>query len=146
MSQHLISSLDDMRAAIKDLIKIKRKAHDTETKGPDDIKDISGLYPFHGARAFSHIFASDADEWYFNFNTGGINPKYKADLQELFDDLEAQWFYVNAPFDNTIMHFDGLKNKGRIIDVPSIARIEFNEHGKIPGMEETYLSLDYLAR
>jgi DNA polymerase I-like protein with 3'-5' exonuclease and polymerase domains len=147
MSQHLISSLSDMKACIKDLIKVPRKAHDTETKGPDDKPDISGLYPFHGARAFSHIFATEHDEFYFNFNgAGGINPKYKADLQELFEDPKALWFYVNAIFDNTIMHFDGLKNKGRIVDVPSIARIEFNNHGKIPGLEETFLSLDYLAK
>lgn len=145
MSRHLITSLDDMRACIKDLVKIDRLAHDTETKGPDASPDVSGLYPFHGARSFSHIFASEQDEFYFNFNIGGINPKYKPEMQEIFEDQKRLWFYVNAIFDNTIMHFDGLKNKGRIADVPSLARVEYNEHGRQAWMDESFLSLNYLA-
>lgn len=143
--KYLINSLSDMKSSIKDLIQHDRLAHDTETKGPDNMQDISGLYPFHGARAFSHIFATREDEYYFNFNTGGINPKYKADLQEIFEDPTRLFYYVNAPFDNTIMHFDGLKNKGRIFDCPAIARVEFNEHGRQAWMDESYLSLAYLA-
>ena len=44
------------------------------------------------------------------------------------------------------MHFDGFKNKGRIFDCPSIARVEFNEHGKQAWMDESFLSLEYLAK
>lgn len=145
MGQYLINSLTEMKSTIKELISHDRLAHDTETKGPDDKQDISGLYPFHGARSFAHIYATGADEFYFNFNTGGINPKYKQDLQEIHEDPKRLIFYVNAIFDNTIMHFDGLENKCRIADIGALARVEFNEHGKIPGAEEENLSLEYLS-
>lgn len=144
--RYLINNVADMKAAIKDLIQQPRLAHDTETEGPENQPDISGLYPFHGSRSFSHIFATATDEFYFNFNKGGIDPKRKGDLQEIFEDPLRLYFYVNAIFDNTIMHFDGLKNKGRIVDCPSIARVEYNEHGNQPWMDESYLSLDYLAK
>lgn len=142
MSRYLINSLTEMKSTIKELIKHDRLSHDTETYGPPD---VGGLFPFHGSRSFSHIFATHEDEFYYNFNTGGINPKYKADLQEVFEERSRIFFYVNAVFDNTIMHYDGLKNKGRIVDCPAIARVEFNEHGKQKWMDESFLSLAYLA-
>lgn len=145
MASHLIESVSDLREAVKEITSHSRLSHDTETKGPANALDISGLYPFHGARSFSHIIATKEDEFYFNFNTGGINPKYKKELQPIFDDKDRIIFYVNGIFDACISHFDGIEIKSRIVDCPSIARIEYNKHGKIPGQEESFLSMEYLA-
>ena len=145
MAQHLISNLKDLKEAVKEITDHDRLAHDTETKGPDDQEDISGLYPFHGARAFAHIIATAKDEYYFNFNTGGINPKYKERLQPIFDDKGRIIFYCNAIFDATISHFDGLVFNQRIVDWPAIARVEYNRHGKQAWMDESFLSMEYLA-
>lgn len=142
MGSHLINSVSDLKNAVEELVKCERISCDTETYGPPD---IGGLFPFHGSRSFAIIFATKEDEFYINFNTGGINPKYKIGLQPIFNNPEKIIFYVNATFDNTIMHFDGLKNYSRIVDCPSIARIEFNNHGKQEWAEESFLSLAYLA-
>lgn len=142
MAQYLINNLDDLKKTVKILCQHDRLSHDTETKGPSG---IGGLYPFHGSRSFSHIFATKDDEYYFNFNLGGIAPKHKNLLQPIFDDENRIIFYCNAIFDATISHFDGLEFKQRIVDAPSIARIEFNKHGKSKFDKESFLSLKYLA-
>jgi DNA polymerase I-like protein with 3'-5' exonuclease and polymerase domains len=141
--QYLINSLDDLKKTVSELITHDRLAHDTETTGPND---VGGLYPFHGSRSFSHIFATKPDEYYFNFNTGGINPKYKILLQPIFDDPNRIIFYCNAVYDACISHFDGLVFKNRVIDCPSIARVEFNRHGRQAWVEESFLSMAYLAQ
>lgn len=139
--RYLVNTVEALHTTIALLQTHERLSHDTETKGPN-----GGLFPFHGSRSFSHIIATATDEYYFNFNIGGINPIYKKELQVLFDDPARIWFYVNAIFDNCIMHFDGLKNHGRIFDCPSMARVEFNNHDpKGFGAKESFLSLEYLA-
>lgn len=145
MSTHLINNVKDLREAVKELTSHDRLSHDTETKGPDNVKDISGLYPFHGSRSFSHIFATREDEYYFDFNEGGIETKYKKELQPIFDDEKRIIFYVNAIFDACISHFDELKFNQRIVDCPSIARVEYNKHGKNPWDKVSFLSMEYLA-
>lgn len=147
MAQHLIQSAKDLKEAVKELTDHKRLSHDTETRGPLSDLSISGLHPFHGSRTFSHIFATKEDEFYFDFNVGGINPKHKANLQPIFDDKDRIIFYVNAIYDATMSHFDGLTFKQRIIDCPSIARVEFNCHtgGRSYSAEESFLSMAYLA-
>jgi len=145
MTSHLINTKKGLKEAVSEICKHERCSHDTETKGPEMFKDISGLYPFHGARSFSHIFATKDDEFYFDFNVGGINPRYKNELQPIFEDSSRIVFYVNALFDSTISYFDELKFKQRVIDCPSIARIEYNKHGKNPWDKESFLSLEYLA-
>ena len=125
MAQHLINTKLLLKEAVSELCNHDRLSHDTETKGPSG---IGGLFPFHGSRSFSHIFATAEDEYYFNFNTGGINPKYISLLQPIFDDEKRIIFYVNAMFDATISYFDGLTFSQRIVDCPSIARVEFNCH------------------
>ena len=148
MSQFLINTVTELQNAVQVLLKADRLSHDTETKGPPE---IGGLFPFHGSRSFSHIIASATDEYYFNFNVGGINPEHKKLLQPLFNDPNRLWFYVNAVFDNCIMHFDGLKNHGRIFDCPSIARVEYNMHDPAGRTylnnddDGSFLSLAYLA-
>jgi len=143
MTQHLINNVKDLKEAVRELTNHSRLSHDTECKGPSG---IGGLFPFHGSRSFSHIFATKEDEYYFNFNTGGINPRYKNELQPIFNDTGRVIFYINAMFDATISHFDGLVFKQRIVDCPSIARVEFNLHdGGRYAKDESFLSLEYLA-
>lgn len=143
MAQHLINDLAQLREAVKELNTHDRLSCDTETKGPSD---IGGLYPFHGSRAFSVIFATDKDEYYFNFNTGGINPKYIIELQPIFDNSDRLLFFVNAVFDATILWHHGIVIHCRIADCPSLARVEYNQHngGKYIS-DESFLSLAYLA-
>jgi len=147
MAQYLINSPSQLKEAVAELCKHEKLSHDTETKGPDDQPDISGLFPFHGSRSFAHIIATEFDEYYFDFNffKGGMPDKYKKELQPIFDDPQRVIYYVNAIFDNCISHFDGLVNKCRIIDVPSMARIEYNRHGKQEWADESFLSMEYLA-
>jgi len=145
MTQELINTPRLLKEAVKELCEHPRLAHDTETKGPDKFQDISGLYPFHGARSFSHIFATKDDEFYFDFNDEGMPSNYKKLLLPIFSKPETVIFYVNAVFDGCISHFDNLTFKQRIVDCPSIARVEWNKHGKNPWDKESFLSMAYLA-
>lgn len=129
MASHLIKTKSELIEAVEELTNFDRLSHDVESKGNIKEPDISGLYPFHGARTFP-TFRHKKDEFYFNFNTGGINPKFKNLMQPIFDDKERIIFYVNAIFDATMSHFDGLEFKNRIVDCPAIARVEYNKHGK----------------
>lgn len=143
MASYLIESVSELNNAVEELCANPKLSHDTETKGASG---IGGLFPFHGSRSFSHIFATKDDEFYFNFNVGGINPKYKKNLQPIFNDKSRIIFYVNAIYDATISHFDGLEFHNRIIDCPSMARIDFNCHdGGKYAKDESFLSLAYLA-
>lgn len=142
MAAHLITTLKDLKEAVSELTNHSRLSCDTETYGKSG---IGGLFPFHGSRSFSIIFATATDEYYFGFNTAQINPKHKIELQPIFDDEKRIIFFVNAIFDATILHFDGIKIKSRIVDGPSIARIEYNKHGKNKWDKESFLSLEYLA-
>lgn len=143
MAQFLINSLDALHTTVNELCKHDRLASDSETYGPPD---IGGLFPFHGSKSFSWIFATKDDEYYFDFNTTGINPKYKTLLQPIFDDPNRIIFYCNAIFDACIAHQDGLVFKNRVVDCPSIARVEYNRHGKQQWVEESFLSMAYLAQ
>ena len=135
---HHITTKDQLLEAVDYLCSHSRISHDCESKGPSN---IGGLFPFHGSRSFAHIFATDKDEFYFDFKK--IPSVHKKLLQPIFNDEKRLIFYVNALFDNTIMHVEGLKNHARIADCPSLARVEYNEHGR---EEESYLSLEYLAK
>ena len=122
----------------------ERLGHDTETLNALH-GNISALYPFHGGRSFSHIFATKEDEFYFDFNVGGLSPTLKKELQPIFNCPKRIIYYCNAIYDNCIMHFDGLKNYSRIVDLPAIARVDYNLLGKSFD-DESFLSLDYLAQ
>lgn len=141
MAQHLITNYDKFFSeAVTHLSAQQRLSHDTET---------TGLFPFHGDRSFSHVFADKDDEFYFNFNPlhGGIHEQHKKELQPVFDDEKRIVFYCNAIYDATISHFDDLVFHQRIVDIPSIARVEFNRHSPNQyATEESFLSLEYLAR
>jgi DNA polymerase I-like protein with 3'-5' exonuclease and polymerase domains len=145
--RHLVSTKHDLTDVVDLLKSESRLAHDTETKGP---QDVGGLWPFHGSRSFSHIIGNEKDQYYFDFNIGGINPKYKSLLQPIFDEKERVIFYVNAIFDGCISHFDGITFHQRIVDCPSIARVEYNRHDPSNKTfstqdDESFLSLEYLA-
>ena len=145
MAQFLINDLETLHTTIKELCTHNRLSHDTETFGPDD---VGGLYPFHGSRAFSHIFATEENEYYFNFNpdSNGMPLEAKSLLQPIFDDPNRIIFYCNAVYDAPISYFDNLTFKQRVVDCPAIARIEFNRHGRQQYAEESFLSLAYLAQ
>lgn len=145
MSQFYIDKVKDLKDAVQEIKAFARLSHDTETKGPDEEKDISGLWPFHGARSFAHIIATEKDEYYFDFNEEKIEHRDKILLQPIFDNPETLIFYCNAVFDASISHFDGLRIKSRIADIPSLARVEFNRHGRTEYSDESFLSLSYLA-
>jgi len=142
MARHIVETEKFLKEIISELTSHARLAHDTETFGP---LGIGGLNPFHGSRAFSHIFATKDDEFYVNFNNK-LDWKHKQKLQPIFDDPNRIIYYVNAIFDGTISHFDGLKFNQRIIDCPSIARIDYNKHGKSKFDKESFLSMKYLAQ
>lgn len=144
MTAFLINTKNKMNEAIQEIKLHDRIAHDTETMGPIGNKAISGLYPFHGSRSFSHIIATKNDEFYFDFNIGGINKKYAPMLNEIFSDKERLVFYVNAIFDQMISHFDGIKIDSRVADCASLARVEYNLHLKERG-DESFLGMDYLS-
>lgn len=140
MPQHLINTEKDLIDSIEKLKKKTRLSLDTET---------TGLYPFHGDRLFSIIIGDTKDQYYFNFNYGGINKIHIKCLNELFQDNKIEWSFVNAIFDLCILHFEGLEIAGRIIDVPTLARIENNQHIGTSGtywQEGSRLSMDYLNK
>jgi len=143
MARHFIRRAQDIEGAVKALSLFNRLAHDTETFGPPG---IGGLHPFHGSRAYAHVFATDQDEFYFDFNVGGISREHVGQLAPLFSDSKRLIFYVNAIFDNCMLHMDGIKNLCRIADVPALARIEYSRHGKDDFSDESFLGLDYLAQ
>lgn len=143
MTQILVNTHGQLKKAVRDILEHNRIAHDSETKGPSQ---IGGLHPFHGSRSFAHIIATAEDEYYFNFNVGGINPKYKKDLQPIFNDPQRICFYVNAIFDGSISYFDGIEIKCRMVDCAALARVEYNNHqpyGK--WSNEVNLPLEYMA-
>ena len=132
MAKHLIQTVKQLDKAVKVLSSCKILAHDTET---------TGLYPFHGDHAFSHIFASATDEYYFDFNK--LPRKKAASLQPILNDPIRIIFYINAKFDVAISRNDDLEFKCKIVDVPALARVEYNKHKASQG--DSFLSMDYLA-
>lgn len=112
------------------------RAVDTET---------TGKHPYHGDKLFSVIVATEAEEYYLDFNKGGAPRRGLKDLAPFFSDKNAQTYFVNALFDLAMLKNEGLEVSGKIIDVPSLARVEYNLHtGKRVGDDESLLSLDYL--
>jgi len=132
VTQHLIRTVKQLEKAIKVLSSCKVLAHDTET---------TGLYPYHGDYAFSHIFANATDEYYFDFSR--IPRKHARKLQPILDDPSRIIFYINAKFDVAISRNDGLKFHCKLVDVPALARVEYNKHKANQG--DSFLSMDYLA-
>jgi len=126
-------SLDE---CLHKLITADFRALDTET---------TGKHPYHGDKLFSIIFADDNEEYYLDFNKGGIPRRYIKELAPLLSKDSAQTYFVNALFDLAMLKNEGLEVKGKIIDVPSLARVEYNLHvGKKVDKDESLLSMDYL--
>lgn len=101
--------------------------------------ETTGLFPFHGDRLFSIIIATSTEEFYFNFNTGGLPRSLVTALQDIFK-VDRRYFFINAKFDLTMLRFEGIEVGGRIIDGGVLARLEFNDQ------VESYFSMDYLAQ
>lgn len=146
MAKNYINSKDKLSEAVKYLCGFPKLSHDTETFNPQVDEGFSALYPFAGGRAFSHVFATAEDEFYFDFNRGGIDRKYLGLLTPIFSDPSRLLYYVNALYDCSILAVDNIVNRCRICDAPSIARVEYNRHGKDEYSDESFLSMDYLAK
>jgi len=127
-----------LQECLNELTQEKFRALDTET---------TGKHPYHGDRLFSVIMATEFDEYYFDFNKGGIPRRHLSMLAPLLSDESAQTYFVNALFDLAMLKNEGLEVKGKIIDVPSLARVEYNLHvGVRVDKDESLLSMDYLAK
>ncbi len=144
--RHLINKPSLIAEAVKFLANEPRYSHDCESFNSRADDGYSALYPFHGGRAFSHIFATEKDEFYFDFNHGGIDRALLGQISPLFVNPDTLIYYCNAAYDCSLLAVDGIENKCRIVDAPTIARIDYNKHGKDEYAKESFLSMEYLAK
>ena len=102
--------------------------------------ETTGLYPFHGDRLFSIIIATSEEEYYFDFNIGGLHKDNLKYIQEILD--KVKYVYMcNAKYDLSMLHVDGINcDKPYVLDLPAMAKIHYSKHRK------GFLSLDYLAK
>ena len=109
--------------------------------------ETTGLEPFKGDRIFSLIIADESDEYYFNFNIGGLNKSHLSRVIETYNRC-MYGFFINFDFDYTMLAMDGALIKGpKILDGGVLARLENSLHapsGK--KAENQFFSMDYLAK
>lgn len=137
----LVNTLSDLKNVSNHLINQETISFDTETYG---------LYPFHGDRPFSYIFSDKDTDYYIDLNPLTSELK-KVDaipeIARLFLDPERKIFGVNIIFDLCMAYVDGITTlKGRFIDAPALARVEYNQHMASRGDDGSMLSMDYLAK
>lgn len=124
---------DNFHAVVKSISLKSRISLDTET---------TGLYPFHGDRLFSIIIADDTNEYYFDFNLGGLPRSFIKEMQSIFDSVDYI-FFINYEYDCTMLRFEDLKiTKARIMDCGVMARLENSSHNP----PKNFFSMDYLAK
>jgi len=126
-------------AVVQALMNTERMSLDTET---------TGLLPFHGDRLFSIVMADKDNEYYFDFSIGGIkkDKETAAKMQALLDSIKYI-FLINADFDYSMLHFDGIKLNSKLLDGGVMARLEYSLHqpqGK--KSDNQFFSMDYLAK
>lgn len=133
----LIRDVGALDNAISELLE-ENVSCDTET---------TGLWPYHGDRLFCVILATATEEYYLDFNLGGMPLKYVSHLRDVFNNERKQTYWINAKFDLAMLANEGVFVKSKIVDAPSIARVENNLHtGVKVGEDESLLSMDYLAQ
>lgn len=97
--------------------------------------ETTGLYPYRGDNFFSIIFATDAGQWYLNFQGYENCPEsivlgdehLKALQERVFNDEQKRFFFFNAKFDLAFLAKRGIECRGRIHDTRSMYRIINNE-------------------
>ena len=128
----VISNIVAFENVINKLKKEKRLSIDTET---------TGLDPYSGSRLFAIIIASDIEEYYLNYNNGGMQllPTITP-IASLLNSM-GYLYFLNASFDILMMRASGIViQKPTIIDAAVLARLEYNKH------PDKNLSLDYLSK
>ncbi len=115
-----------------------RLALDTET---------TGLEPFKGDRVFSVIIADESNEYYFNFNVGGLHKDQIKDIQKIIDNC-GYMFFINYDYDYTMLAMDKVFIKGpKILDGGVLARLENSLHDPSGRKSDNqFFSMDYLAK
>lgn len=122
------SNIDEI---IEEICLVERISLDTET---------TGLYPFHGDRLFSIVICDGKQDYYFDFNIGGMSKSQLPKIQKILDSVKYIYF-CNAKYDLSMLYVDGLVcNIPHVLDAPSMARVENSRH------KSGFLSLDYLAK
>jgi len=106
--------------------------------------ETTGLNPYLGDYLFSLIVSTSVTAYYFDFKNGGLPRSFISKLKPIFEDPEKYLFFVNAKYDAAILRNDGIKILAKVVDAPTIARLEYSKHNE--HRDVSFLSLDYLAR
>jgi DNA polymerase I len=117
------SELEQVLAKLESASEI---AVDTET---------TGLLLYHEDRLFSLIAATEAEEFYFNFQPyDGLDPDLLLPcevldrIKPIFASLSKTFYLHNAKFDMAALARFGIELGGTVWCTEAMARIEFNDH------------------
>lgn len=122
----MIVSRETFQAFISTICLSKDIAVDTETEG---------LFPYKEHNLFSIIFATEAGQWYLNFQEYKncppslvLDKTHISELQErIFNEKNRRYFFHNAKFDLAFLAKLGIECRGHVHDTASIHRIINNE-------------------
>lgn len=96
--------------------------------------ETTGLRPYHGHRLFCIAFATESDEYYFNFHPDHPHyldhKRYLPALQVTLSLPNVTYFLHNAKFDMAILLQEGLRLCGDIHDTMVAARVLQNDKFK----------------
>jgi DNA polymerase-1 len=107
---------------IEELSKNKFLSFDTET---------NGLYPYNGSSLFSVVVSDENEDYYFDFNTGGLDRGLIKTFSKLFVGSDCIRFAHNAKFDLHFLSKEGVEiGDCKIHDTEVIARLLYNQHEK----------------
>jgi len=130
---------ENLSKTISALTSKTRLALDTET---------TGLEPFKGDRLFSIIIADEVEEYYFDFNIGGLNKTEVLPLIQKVIDSTQYMFFINYDYDYTMLALDGVRvDKPKILDGGVMARLENSAHQPSGSKADNqFFSMNYLAK
>jgi len=148
--QQVIVTHKNFDLCLLELEKAKYKSFDTET---------TGLYPYHGDRAFCATFSTHDKDFYFNFQEyEGLTPSLVLprskilEMQPIFN--SGNIIIQNAKFDMHFFGIEGIKYKARIFCTKVFERLVNNERfsykleaiGKRIGYEKDDAVMNYIKK